>query len=1671
MAANGWSADVDCAFREPTSSTDGQTLNKRTFFGDDDDERNTDADSLIHSILNENAAERMDEIVDTTPSNPLVDLTDADDLLQSFCSAIGDRPSGTDDDADGALTPLTSIDPLLSSTAAPSTPLVPLGVHAKRSIAISTPAAVGTADTQGTKKLINQLTRMNKHNLKQMINNPDGKYATALQTQARRKNREETRKQLRIISSMDTTAVGDVEADEGVDSSSIPSDIFEQIGRVLNVDFSETFPPCDAVAAAVFEPNAALCGDENDFLMERLAEAERAFDADDVVVSDAVATDGSFAGAASDATPSNEQGVAAISIDATLGKTSTMTTTETSVGVTVPPAATGIASSNRQPKDAILLTTEQPSAAEPRNKKNAANIRKIKQIWSWKNNTLKLKKIQFGTELSEDLLKSAIEAKNVERVLILRMIGNTQLGKHLLAGVYTNLPEYTLNNFRATERSFARYKPGCEWELQKEKLDSRRKAKQARLDLKQQSDTLPAHSRKILTLPQLRQLWSAKKQKNAIISQQLLPTLRQSAIDATAEERRHILDHVRVKFRNRLLADHFLNLPELTLKEFQTEERGLARYEPNCEWEQRYQKVCKKNAQREAKQATARFAETASLDLQPNTPEISAIALPQTHDADPPINQTDGNSSKTDYTTTIESDTRPSPVQRSTTITSEATSTSGPKHIRFDEPLAECESAHIAHQPLTTAPAAEPQAATNVPETPTAVPTLVQHTRFDDAADVTITIDDLSQPEPSSTNTESEVSSPPETAPEAAPETAVPTVDSALPAPNSPPASTAPDPTTDVAVVSPLQPAKTAATAARTAATFVECDDGRFAQRLSSTSAELRQTLKQVPKHIRSAISKRLKELNANERRAKRGSQSTSVQSDDDLEEEDVIDVTPATPSVDLTAGDDVDDAGGEIAAATTTPRIPEVVQSSVTIVVPPEPTVPTADSAITDAVPATEPNAAIITTTPATVDSPVPAAIETVSSANVPIPTTTEPVLPPATPSLPPAVIVRTPSPKVVVRTPTPTAIVRTPTPNAIVRTPTPAAIVRTPTPVAEKTRSTPKTSTIPEKKPTEPTDKPNSKSSTSSKSKTKPESNLPVASKTKASVKSTTKSQSRDTSREPPVVGERPSKTTTSSDQRHGCSPGEKKFVVPAKAAASASTGASSASTVPRMPLPIGADPHRTTSSKHSTGKSSVARAVPASDPAVVGKVTVLQRMKEIDRLLVNSMQKKMSIDQQIVELQQKKSDIESAQMRWHEERSQLLASLINGDSSSSSNTAEKKRPAKVPTSTTTAKAKAASTATSNPIISEQISTVAISTIKTESGSSNAGKSTKKRPANGTPIADPVKRRRIKRTIDLTDGDAELDSAARRLFVVGPQLDHILRNPGVVQLARLNIDVIQDAVPDPAIPQLPPIEVSTSDETSLSDGGSQDDASFDGCFFGNRLVIVYVLVIGRYLLAASEDGNVYKYVWRTGEMVATFAQHSQTVTSLVQTAPATILSISLDGFVRQFQLKVSILGHKCYSQLDDNRNMCMYVCLQKFEQQVEAFSVGEPLQTIVYNWNTAFVGCKSGKIAVLHRSEEVTRPVWISIRILTTIPPRHPAEPIPAGHAAAVHSGHDRHVAGGDQRGSALRADCGCAPPRRDRARRPHRSAVAHHCAAGQNDRLQSAAGRGRHLLRHQS
>ncbi|XP_052892313.1 uncharacterized protein LOC128300334 [Anopheles moucheti] len=103
---------------------------------------------------------------------------------------------------------------------------------------------------QVTEKLLSQLSTMSKYDLKHMIDNPAGKYETALNRHAQSKLRAEVRKQLKNfglgkLGSSFVTDDGTVESDEAIDANKIPPALLEQIGQALDVDLfdlSQTEP-------------------------------------------------------------------------------------------------------------------------------------------------------------------------------------------------------------------------------------------------------------------------------------------------------------------------------------------------------------------------------------------------------------------------------------------------------------------------------------------------------------------------------------------------------------------------------------------------------------------------------------------------------------------------------------------------------------------------------------------------------------------------------------------------------------------------------------------------------------------------------------------------------------------------------------------------------------------------------------------------------------------------------------------------------------------------------------------------------------------------------------------------------------------------------------------------------------------------------------------------------------------------------------------------------------------------------------------------------------------------------------------------------------------------------------------------------------------------------------
>uniref|UniRef100_A0A1B0D554 Uncharacterized protein n=1 Tax=Phlebotomus papatasi TaxID=29031 RepID=A0A1B0D554_PHLPP len=94
-----------------------------------------------------------------------------------------------------------------------------------------------------TQKLLNRVALMEKHNIKQVINDPEPKYESALKKRATQLIRANVRQRLRHFS-VEETAEQEaehrgIEADEFVDSDKVPEIVFNEIKNMLGLDESE----------------------------------------------------------------------------------------------------------------------------------------------------------------------------------------------------------------------------------------------------------------------------------------------------------------------------------------------------------------------------------------------------------------------------------------------------------------------------------------------------------------------------------------------------------------------------------------------------------------------------------------------------------------------------------------------------------------------------------------------------------------------------------------------------------------------------------------------------------------------------------------------------------------------------------------------------------------------------------------------------------------------------------------------------------------------------------------------------------------------------------------------------------------------------------------------------------------------------------------------------------------------------------------------------------------------------------------------------------------------------------------------------------------------------------------------------------------------------------------
>lgn len=64
----------------------------------------------------------------------------------------------------------------------------------------------------------------------------------------------------------------------------------------------------------------------------------------------------------------------------------------------------------------------------------------------------------------------------------------------------------------------------------------------------------------------------------------------------------------------------------------------------------------------------------------------------------------------------------------------------------------------------------------------------------------------------------------------------------------------------------------------------------------------------------------------------------------------------------------------------------------------------------------------------------------------------------------------------------------------------------------------------------------------------------------------------------------------------------------------------------------------------------------------------------------------------------------------------------------------------------------------------------------------------------------------------------------------------------------------------------------------------------------------------VDQKLFASDEDGNIYQFDLNSGRLLDTKNVHSQTISGFVFTTPNSVLTISLDGYLRISSLMVSL-------------------------------------------------------------------------------------------------------------------------------------------------------------------
>ncbi|XP_055908300.1 PHD finger protein rhinoceros [Eupeodes corollae] len=294
----------------------------------------------------------------------------------------------------------------------------------------------------------------------------------------------------------------------------------------------------------------------------------------------------------------------------------------------------------------------------------------------------------------------------------------------------------------------------------------------------------------------------------------------------------------------------------------------------------------------------------------------------------------------------------------------------------------------------------------------------------------------------------------------------------------------------------------------------------------------------------------------------------------------------------------------------------------------------------------------------------------------------------------------------------------------------------------------------------------------------------------------------------------------------------------------------------------------------------------------------------IREIDVKLMELHKRKMYIEEMILKLQKDKMEVDLWTMKLQNEKFILLNSALasvssNAASSNSSCVKRKVLPISI--------AEKLQNRNKHNLVETINNIVKQKRTKRISNSSMDEEKSEDNPA-------PKRTRSSKNTTSVSDGLAGISS--KKVYSSEPTEEAV---------AVDTFKKVEEKDED-----LKTVEMPKVDYTNVPNGNLE----------GWKLPITQIIVVGEAIVAASEDGNIYKFNIRTRELESKFSKHTEAITQ-IYTCPREnfVYTTSLDGYLK----KTSI---------------------ENFGLELQSVNIQEPLQSIDIEWCTAFIGSRWGNI-----------------------------------------------------------------------------------------------------------